>query len=142
MPTPARKDAIHKDHIYHIIARGNDKQQLFFDDYDYRLYLRLLDKSKQKNCVSVLNYCLMPNHVHMLVRPETDDLSKFMYFIQRHYALHFNFKHGRVGHVWQGRFKSLLVETDAYYQVCAEYIQENPIRAGLCSNPTDWPYSS
>jgi len=142
MPRVSRRDIIVPGGTYHVIARGNDKAEIFHDEGDYRRYLSVLRVSKAPQGVSVYHYALMPNHVHLLVRVADKGLSAFMQTVQTAYAKHYCLRYGRVGHVWQGRFKSILIESDAHLFACGNYIEMNPVRAGFAPAPEAWPYSS
>ena len=114
---------------------------VFFSREDYVSYLKLLREAAWRFKVEVFHYCLMPNHIHLLVRP-SKDLAGFMHAIQMPYAKRFCRRRKFVGHVWQGRYKSLLIPTDGYLFACGNYIEMNPVRAGLVARPEDWSYSS
>ena len=128
---------------YHIINRGNGCQEVFHKDQDYRSFLKLLLESIQRYPVRLHAYCLMANHFHLLVSPErAEDLSKWMQWLMtsqvRRYHKHF----GSSGHVWQGRFKSFIVQEDSHLVTVVRYIEGNPVRAGIVSSATGWAWSS
>lgn len=128
---------------FHAMTRGNQKQKVFFDKTDYELYLNILRKAKLRYGVRLYSYCLMPNHVHLLVDPKVAyDVSWFMHWINRGYAAYFNKTYNKVGHVWQGRFASKPIIKDEYLLNCSEYIEANPVRAGLVSAVSDYQWSS
>ena len=141
MPRTARRDLLTPGAVLHVIARGNNKMTVFLDEEDFRLYESLLREAVASHGAALWHYVLMPNHVHLLLRTG-DGLSALMHAVQLPYARHFCRKYQRVGHVWQGRFKSLLVEDDAYLFACGNYIEHNPVRAGLARFPEAWPHSS
>lgn len=127
----------------HIITRGNQKQQIFRDDKDYEQYLKIVKKAKRKYRMLLLAYCLMTNHVHMLIKSEIPaNISKFMHRVNRVYAGYFNEKYGKVGHLWQGRFKNKSILKDDYLVACAEYIEGNPVRSGIVRYVTEYNWSS
>jgi REP element-mobilizing transposase RayT len=129
--------------IYHVYARGNNKQALFHDPLDYQKYIKLTQYGLSKENVSLLAFALMPNHLHFLVKiEEASALSKFMSRIQTGYSMYFNFKHKHVGHVFQGRFQSPLVAKDEYLVYVSKYIHRNPVKAGLCDDAGKYPWSS
>lgn len=127
---------------HHITQRGNRKQETFFKSSDYRAYLRMVAKAKVEACVEVWAYCLMPNHVHMVVVPERDDsLAKLFRDAHRKYTRRINIREGWCGHLWQERFHSFPMD-EAHLLAAVRYVELNPVRAGLCETPTDWRWSS
>ncbi|MFZ5899180.1 MAG: transposase, partial [Bacillota bacterium] len=112
------------------------------DEPDYCLYLSLLEKYSSRHGVTVHAYALLPNHLHLLVQVSTRPLSLLMHVLQQTYTQAFNRKYGRVGHLFQGRYKALVVEDDAYLLSLVKYIHMNPVEAGLCADPSDYPWSS
>ncbi|MBU1034547.1 transposase [Patescibacteria group bacterium] len=128
--------------MYHIIARGNNKLPIFHCVEDYRMYLFILLQAKFAYGFSMYHYVLMPNHVHLLMQPRREKFSACMHKIQTNYAKYFCKKYNFVGHVWQDRFKSLSIETNAYLLACGNYIEMNPVRAGLGTRPEEWAWSS
>lgn len=127
---------------YHIICRGNNKLPIFRCPEDYQRYLFLLLKAKYAYGFLMYHYVLMPNHVHLLIKPEHGKFSSCMHLIQTNYAKYFCKKYDFVGHVWQNRFKSISIETDSYLIACGSYIEMNPVRAGIVSQPDEWRWSS
>lgn len=127
--------------IYHIIARGNGGMTVFRSADNYENYLDLLRETAQKYSVEIFHYVLMPNHIHLLVRA-VEELSRFMHVIQMTYAKRFCRDQKFSGHVWQGRYKNLHITSDAYLFACGNYIEMNPVRAGLVRSPEEWKYSS
>lgn len=128
---------------YHLIARGNQKQKVFLGEKDYHEYLERLKAYKKKFDFRLYGYCLMPNHVHLLGQIEvTGNLSKFMQGIALSYALHFNNKYAKVGHLWQGRFKNKVIAKDQYLVDCINYIELNPVRAEIVKAPHEYIWSS
>ncbi len=140
MPRKPREN--YEDGIYHVFARGNDRREIFGDDTDRLVYLRLLGSVTQAMKWTCLSYCLMRNHVHLLLGTPDANLSAGMQRLHGCYAQAFNARHGRVGHVFQGRFGAKLIATDAQLQVTAAYIAHNPVAAGLCRRPEDWRWGS
>jgi len=128
--------------LHHLMSRGNDKRKIFLDDIDYRRYLQQLERSAERFDVGVLGYVLMPNHVHLLVRPNTHTLSRFMQHLNGAYCGWFNRRHGRVGHVLQGRYKAQIVEGGASFLRVLRYVMLNPVAAGKVDRPGDWLWSS
>ncbi|MBU1147734.1 MAG: transposase [Candidatus Omnitrophica bacterium] len=128
---------------YHITSRGNQKQKTFIEDEDFQYYLAKLRKYKCQYEFSLYAHCLMPNHPHLLGEIKNPkDLSSFMHALTRSYTAYFNKKYKKVGHLWQGRFRSRIVTKDEYLINCINYIELNPVRAELVKSPMDWPYSS
>lgn len=127
----------------HITQRGNNRQACFYADDDYRLYLGLLDKACRTHDCSLHAYCLMTNHVHLLMTPSAPaGASRVMQDVGRDFVRSFNRIHRRTGTLWEGRFKSSLVDTRRYCLVCYRYIELNPVRAGMVRHPADYPWSS
>lgn len=128
---------------HHIVQRGNNKEKIFLDWKDYEKYFSFLEKYSEKREVSVLAYCLMQNHVHLLVRPsENDGLAKLMQGVTLCYTQYFNRKEGRTGRLWECRYHSTVVDGDSYLWRVSKYIENNPLRAGIVNRPEDYPYSS
>ena len=128
---------------YHLIARGNQKQEIFRDDSDYLKYLSLIRKAKRKYGVSLYTYCLMSNHIHLLAKHEVSRvISKFMHWLNLGYVRYFNAKYGKVGHLWQGRFRGKPILKEEYLINCATYIEGNPVRAKLVNDVADYKWSS
>jgi putative transposase len=128
---------------YHIITRGNQKQAVFRGETDFRIYLNILGKAKTKNSIKLYAYCLMPNHVHLLIEPATvKDMSAFMHWLNRGYAAQFNNRHGTVGHIWQGRFVSKPIIKGSYLINCVTYIEANPVRASFTNDLAGYPWTS
>ena len=127
--------------LYHVIVRGNQRQKTFLDDLDYKIYLQRLVKYRRKYNHSVYAYCLMPNHVHLLVESSDQPLSKFMQGIQQSYSQYFNLRHRKVGHVFQGRYKAIICQRDEYLLELIRYIHLNPVRAGIVKRPERYSYS-
>lgn len=120
---------------YHIVTRGIDRRKLFRYSQDYKYFLETVVKYLKKFRVSVVHYCLMPNHLHILVKVEKkDDLSKFMQGALQVYAHYFRKRYSSVGFVFQNRYKSRHIDSDAYLLECGRYIERNPLRANLVND--------
>lgn len=119
--------------IYHVMQRGDGKQILFEDYEDYCYFLKKLRSIKKEVSFELLAYCLMPNHVHFLIKTSKDDLSSILHRISTSYAWYYNHKYNHVGHVFQGRFRSEAVNDDKYIHACVRYIHNNPVAAGISS---------
>ncbi|NQT06642.1 MAG: transposase [Candidatus Omnitrophica bacterium] len=129
-----------EDVCYHVITRGNEKRITFHDDNDYEKYLKLLLRYKSKYRFRLYGWCLMNNHVHMLL--DSASLSKAMHGISLSYAKYFKHRYESVGHFWQDRFKSYVIQKDKYLINCITYIEYNPVRANIVSRPEDYKWSS
>jgi len=128
--------------VYHVMSRGNAKQKIFLDEEDYSTLLRLLRHVRDRMDWQIWAYCLMPNHYHLLLETPAPNLSTGMHDLNSAYSIAFNERHARVGHVFQGRFKALLVDRDRYLIALARYLVLNPVRAKLCDAPVSWRWSS
>jgi len=128
--------------VYHVICRGNNRECIFRDDADRQRYLKLLRGYRDRWSAVIHAYVLMPNHVHLLIETPTRPLSEFMRGLNTAYTMGFNRRYRRVGHVFQGRYKSYVVEKDAYLLELTRYIHLNPVRAGLVDRPERYPWSS
>jgi REP element-mobilizing transposase RayT len=128
--------------LHHLMSRGNDKREMFIDDVDYARYLHLLEHSAERFGVDVVAFCLMPNHVHLLVKPNIHPLSRMMQHLNSAYCGWFNRRHGRVGHVLQGRYKSQIVERGPSFVRVLRYIVMNPVAARKVAQPSGWSWSS
>jgi putative transposase len=127
----------------HVIQRGNNRASCFHADGDRRLYLRCLNGAAARHGCAVHAYVLMPNHVHLLVTPTTvGAVASMMQDLGRRYVRLFNTIHERSGTLWEGRYKSSLIDTEAYLLTCHRYIELNPVRAGLVQHPLQYPWSS
>ncbi|MHB1112950.1 MAG: REP-associated tyrosine transposase [Acidovorax defluvii] len=128
---------------HHIIQRGNNRQMIFADTQDFATMLALLAENAQKFAVAVHAYVLMDNHFHLLATPATAEaLPLMMQAVGRSYVRYFNQRHGRSGTLWEGRYRSTLIETERYLLTCMVYIDLNPVRAGMVTQPGAWPWSS
>jgi putative transposase len=125
-----------------VTQRGNRRQTVFFRESDYSLYERLLRGACRATGVEVWAYCLMPNHVHLILVPrDRDGLRAALAEAHRRYTAHVNAREGWTGYLWQGRFASFPMD-DAHLLACARYVEQNPVRARLVSRAQDWPWSS
>jgi REP-associated tyrosine transposase len=127
--------------LYHVIARGNQRQPTFLTAEDYQAYLGRLGTYQKRYDVILYAYCLMPNHVHLLLQTSEAPLAKFMQGVQQSYTQRFNLAHDKVGHVFQSRYKAIICESDEYLAALVRYIHLNPVRAGLVDDPEKYPYS-
>jgi putative transposase len=139
----ARPLRLHVPHIpVHVISRGNDKACIFADTVDYEMYLQMLATALERYGVDCHGYCAMWNHVHLDLRPHGVPLSRMMQTLNSDYCRWFNQRHGRVGHVLEGRPKMRIIEDGSYHMNVQRYIALNPVAAGKVTRPEDWPFSS
>lgn len=125
-----------------MFARGNRRQLIYEDVVDRRIYLDELARVVQRTAWRVLAYCLMNNHVHLLVETPQANLGSGMQRLHGVYAQSFNQRHGRVGHLFQGRYGAVRIETDGQLWTVARYLAHNPVEAGLCEAPREWRWGS
>lgn len=130
------------DTFYHVLSRGNDRKDIFCGEADYLKFLDLLAKMVERFKVEVHAYVLMTNHFHLLIRTTQSNLSRALQWLGVSYAVWFNRQHQRSGHLFQGRFKSFLVENDSYFIAMCYYIHGNPVRAGVTKKLLDYRWSS
>jgi putative transposase len=129
--------------LHHVFTRGDNKQCVFADDDDHRVFLEWLAIALARFGVEAAGYCLLWNHYHLLLVPHGDTtISRMMQQLNSRYCRRFNRRHGRVGHVLQGRFGCRIVEDGAYARTAIRYLALNPVAAGRASRPEDWPWSS
>lgn len=127
----------------HVIQRGNNRETCFYDEADYKAYLSFLKEAATKYQVDIHAFVLMTNHVHLLATPgDEQGISRLMQAQGRKYVQYFNFTHGRTGTLWEGRYKSTLVDSDSYLLTFYRYIELNPVRAGMVSHSSKYPWSS
>jgi putative transposase len=127
---------------YHVYARGVDRRRIFVDDEDYETYTRLLGLVAKRQGWHLLTYCLMPNHVHLLIETPETNLANGMQWLQSQYALSFNRRHGRTGHLFECRYHSPLVRDEHALVETAGYIIVNPVAASLCHSASEWKWGS
>lgn len=128
---------------FHILNRGNNKQIVFREEKDFIYFIRLLKRYKKELKFKLYHFCLMPNHIHFVIEPTIEgSLSKIMLKLTLAYTWYFNKKYERVGHVWQGRYKSSLLDKEDYFIWCGLYNELNPVRANLVEKPEGWRWSS
>jgi REP element-mobilizing transposase RayT len=127
---------------FHVTTRGNRRQSIYHDDYDRRVFLILRDRIIQRLGWRLGAYCLMTNHFHLLIETPEPNLSTGMHLLNGGYAKYFNERHALDGHLFERRFVSRLIETDDDLAGVMEYIAYNPVKAGLCAHPWQWPWSS
>lgn len=140
MPRQARKKS--KTGIYHIMLRGVNGQQIFEDKEDNDKFLQVLKDCKAISGYKLFAYCLMGNHIHILLQETDEPIELLMKRIATRFVYWYNIKYKRSGHLFQDRFKSEPVEDDAYFLTVLRYIHQNPLKAGLCKNVNGYEYSS
>ena len=129
-------------HPHHVTQRGNRRAQVFFEDGDYELYRDLLSEAARKAGAEVWCYCLMPNHVHIIIVPSDEDgLRRTFADVHRRYTGYINARMRVTGHLWQGRFGSVVMD-EAHLAAAVRYVSLNPVRAGLVKRAQDWKWSS
>ncbi|VAW74129.1 Transposase and inactivated derivatives [hydrothermal vent metagenome] len=127
----------------HLIQRGNNKQVCFTATEDFAVYANWLHESSVRFGVAIHAWVFMTNHVHILATPQTpDSISRMMQVVGRHYVRYFNKAHSRTGTLWEGRFKSCVVDSENYVLCCQRYIELNPVRANMVTMPSEYPWSS
>ena len=129
MPRKARK--ISNTKVYHVILRGNDKQDIFFEDQDYKKFIKEIINTKERYKYKLFAYCLMTNHVHLVLFDKNDNLSKIIQSLAVSYSSYFSKKYDKVGHLFQNRFFSKCVESREYLIQLCRYIHQNPVKAGI-----------
>src|SRR5689334_9900146 len=140
MPRAPRQET--SDGVLHVTARGNRRQDIFVDEADFERYLDLLGRTVVFAKWRCLAYCLMTNHVHLLLQTPEANLGFGMQRLHGVYAQDFNRRHTHVGHLFQGRYHPTLLSDQAHLWMTAAYIARNPVTAGLCDNPWAWRWSS
>lgn len=128
--------------FHHITARGNNRRALFADDGDRRVFLSVLGEAATRHHCSVHAFCLMTNHIHLVIEDHEAELSNCLRQMNSRYAQRFNRRHGRTGHVFEGRFWNSLLETDSYLTTAVEYVHRNPLEAQMVDDLTNYPWSS
>lgn len=133
---------VFKNAFYHVFNRGINKQSIFLSKDDYQFFLKKLHGIGKQYDHSIYAYCLMPNHFHISIQTRKVPISKIMSSLATSYSMYFNRIYNHFGPVFQNRFKSILVQDDAYFLKLSQYIYLNPVKAGLVDNPLLYPYSS
>ena len=140
MPRTRRKPS--GTDVYHVVSRGNNQQDIFLLEKDKNRLYGIIKEQAEKFGVKIYAYCIMSNHVHILLKAEFKALSSFMRETNSMYAAYYNYKYKQSGHVFQGRFFSSCVETEGYLLSCVRYIHNNPVKAGIVHDIIAYPYSS
>jgi len=127
----------------HVIVRGNNRSEIFRAEADYRFYLEKLQQACEKHGCQIHAYVLMTNHVHLLITPHAEHaLAKVLQMVGRYYVQYYNHSYGRTGTLWEGRYKATLIDSATYLLTCMRYIELNPVRAGMVTHPSEYPWSS
>ena len=140
MPRTERKKS--KTSKYHVLIRGINKQRIFEEPEDYKRFLAIISDVKKLSGFKLYAYCLMGNHIHMLIEEGEEPISNVFRRIGSRYVFWYNWKYGRNGHLFQDRFRSEPVETDEYFITVLLYIYQNPVKAGICKRTIDYEWSS
>ncbi len=141
MPRQAR--CLVDKQIYHIVNRGNRRETIFHDSQDFDKFLTLLKDAKEKYDIKIYGYCIMPNHFHLVIYARyAESLSKAMHWISSSYVRYYNRRYLVSGHLWQGRYKSFIVEEDSYLLTLLKYVEANPKRAKIVKDCIKYKYSS
>ena len=128
--------------FYHVTSRGNEKKDIFIDRADRKKFIYFLDLAVKRYKTVIHVYCLLNNHYHLLIETPEGNLSSILHYINTSYTSYFNKRRERVGHLFQGRFKSFLVDKDSYALELSRYVHLNPVRAGMVKKPEDFEWSS
>ena len=136
-----RKPRIDLAGYHHVINRGVNRSEVFVDDDDYEVFLKIVCKACRAYRVILHDYCLMHNHFHLLIETQRENLSSFMKQVNANYAIYANKKQKRSGHFWQGRYYSRYINSEAYYYTLIRYIEQNPVEAGIVKRVEEYPYT-
>jgi len=139
---PRKKRIWYPGAIYHIVCRGNRRGEIFREYDDYFAYLSILDEIQQKHGFILYSYCLMTNHMHLQMETEDVDIGNIMRSINLFYTKYFNNKYNLVGHLFQGRYRSELIDNDGYNLQTSRYIHLNPVKAKMVNGPSEYIWSS
>lgn len=132
-----------KTNLFHIMVQGINRSYIFNDAMDIKYYIKLLYEINNEHKIQIIAYCVMNNHTHMLIKcVNIDEMSKYMKRVNEKFSIYYNKKHNRVGYVFRGRFKSQGIYSEKHMYNCIRYIYENPVKAGMCNRPEEYPYSN
>lgn len=142
MPRTARTAPV--GYIYHVLTRGNNRQDVFKEEKDHEKYIEILQKYKERYGFKLYHYVLMTNHAHLVLEPTEKGgaLADIMKGINLSYAQYFKRKYKHIGHFWQDRYKSIIISKDNYLLACGSYVELNPVRAKIVEDPKDYKWSS
>jgi len=145
MPRRDRRDTVYNGSIHHVVQRGINRTAIFNEAKDYKQFKHLMRRYLRRFEINIYNYCLMPNHIHILLYvKEQTHLSKFMQALLLAYSWYYRCNYNYSGYLWQGRYKNFLIEKDSYLLECARYIERNPLRANpkMVEDISDYKWSS
>ena len=143
MPRRNRHDILYDGCFSHVFTRALKECWIFDHPSDFNFFKHLLLEAKQKHPFGIHHYCLMNTHFHLVVSiPKVEHFSKALKLIKSRYTWWVNQKKNRSGSIWRERFRGMLIENERYLNVCGQYVEWNPVKAGMCHHPVDWPYSS
>ncbi len=130
-------------HCYHVLNRANRGMNIFHEPADYRAFIKLMTLAQDRLPLPLIAACLMPNHIHLVVRPEADrDVAKWLHWLCTTHARHHHAKYQTIGRLWQGRYKAFLVQDDHYLLTLIRYVERNALRKNLVPRAEDWPWGS
>lgn len=128
---------------FHIMTQGINKSYIFDKAEDIKFYIKKIYELQNKHCIKIIDYCIMSNHVHILIHArKIKNLSEYMHTLNTMYACYYNKKYKRIGYVFRDRYKAEGIYSEKHLYNCIEYIYNNPVKAGICDKPEDYPYSS
>lgn len=140
---PRTRRIIPENAVLHVVSRGNNRNTVFHSDNDKLRYYTLLRELKSENKIDIFHYCLMNNHIHIILKLNlASSLSRFMKQVNLMYFYHYRKKYSYSGHFWQDRFRSSIIDNDPYLLQCGKYIELNPVRAGMVEHPQEYLFSS
>jgi putative transposase len=143
MPRKNRKDIIYDNSTHHVVQRGLNRSWVFKEQIDYEKFKELMKRYITQYNIAIYNYCLMSNHVHILLYvKEHANLPRFMHALSLSYSAYYRHTYKYSGYLWQGRYKNFLIEKDSYLLECARYIERNPLRAKMVEDLSLYPWSS
>jgi len=128
--------------LYHIMSRGDDRKRIYIGSGDYEKFMSYVIQAKERYRFYFYAYCLMPHHFHLLLETRLANISAIMHYIKGAYTVYYNIRHQRCGHLFQGRFKSIVVDKDSYFLELSRYMHLNPVRAGIVADPNEYHWSS
>ncbi len=133
-----------EEHIYHVLTRGNNRKDVFKEEKDYKRYIEILQRYKEKFRFKLYHYVLMRNHIHLVLEPggKSGKLSEIMKGINLSYVQYYKNNYRHIGHFWQDRYKSIIISKDDYLLACGSYVELNPVRARIVEDPKDYKWSS
>ena len=141
MPRTAR--ASRGGYVYHVLNRGNGRQDVFHKEGDFAAFVQLMAEANERLSMRLTGYCLMSNHFHLVLWPHEDgDLSRWMQWLLTSHVRRYHRHYHGSGHVWQGRFKAFPIQDDEHYWTVLRYVERNPLRAGIVTRSQDWEWSS